>query len=77
MEATLQGIQDILSEKFELDATAALDMSFEDVGLDSLEIINFLFSVEEAYNVKIPDTVITNKTIETIGQLIDFVNENQ
>ena len=42
--------------------------------LDSLDMISFLFAIEQETGVKIPDEAISNGSIKTIQCLIDFIN---
>lgn len=46
----------------------------EDLGLDSLDIIDIIMSIERDLNISIPDSDITN--LNTIGDLYKVVKEH-
>ena len=48
------------------------DTTFESIGLDSLDVFNILLSVEESFDVKIPEERIDE--LSSINKIIDFLN---
>ena len=47
------------------------DISLTEQGVDSLDMLDFFLNIEEAYNVKIPDTDIDKiKTFEALYQYL-------
>lgn len=44
-----------------------------DLGLDSLDLINLLFSIEEKYGLKIPEEDIDSHDLVQFGKLVDYV----
>lgn len=50
------------------------DKTISDLGLDSLDTISFLFGLEQASGVKIPDEALSSGQIQTLGSLLEFVN---
>lgn len=46
----------------------------EDLGLDSLDIIDIIMSIERNLNISIPDSDITN--LDTVGDLYKIVEEH-
>jgi acyl carrier protein len=47
------------------------DISLNEQGVDSLDMLDFFLNIEEAYNVKIPDTDIDRiKTFEALYQYL-------
>ena len=46
----------------------------EDLGLDSLDIIDVIMSIERNLNISIPDSDITN--LDTLGDLYKVVKEH-
>lgn len=57
----------------EKDNQITFDTSFDEAGLDSLDISNFLLCVEEKYNIEIPDDDI--ESLYSITILADYVSE--
>lgn len=49
----------------------------EDLGLDSLDVINLLFSLEEEFGVKIPEPDIDAHDLYRVGALVGYVSERR
>ncbi len=73
MSVPLETIVALLREKFESKGTLTSETKLSDAGLDSLDVINFLFSLEERTGARIPDAALVEEPIETLGQLADYV----
>jgi len=67
----------ILSEKFHPASSAAADSTPKSLGLDSLDVINFLFSVEEETGVAIPDEVIAERGLASVRDFASYVDEQR
>lgn len=70
-------IKELLADQ--LDASAK-DMSMDtdiagDLGADSLDVVELLMSIEDEFDVEIPDEEIEN--IKTIGDLVKYIEENK
>ncbi|MEW5772881.1 MAG: phosphopantetheine-binding protein [Thermodesulfobacteriota bacterium] len=70
MFATIIGV---LHSKFERKGEFTPETRLKDVGLDSLDTMNFLFSLEESTGVQIPDEAFVEEPIETLGQLASYL----
>jgi acyl carrier protein len=66
----------LLAAQFEVDAAAiTADTDFvEDLNADSLDVVDMLMSLEDEFDVEIPDSEIEN--IHTVGDLVSFIEEN-
>lgn len=51
--------------------TIDVDLSLEELGLDSLDTINVLFAIEEAFDVDIPDD--DARTLTSVRVLVDYL----
>jgi len=49
----------------------------QDLGCDSLDMINLLFQVEEAFAVSVPEPDIDAHELTKVGNLVDYVVERQ
>lgn len=67
----------ILVEKFHPKGAPTADATPKSLGLDSLDVINFLFSVEEATGVAIPDEAIAERNLKTLGEFAAYVDEKR
>ena len=47
----------------------------EDLGADSLDVVDLVMSVEEEFGVKIPDEELEN--IKTVGGIVDYIDEKK
>ena len=70
-------IKELLADQ--LDASAD-DMTMDtdiagDLGADSLDVVELLMSIEDEFDVEIPDEEIEN--IKTIGDLVKYIEENK
>ncbi len=71
-------IQNILAEQFDVDDISTLTESTniaDDLGADSLDVVEVLMSIEDEFKVEIPDEEIEN--IKTIGELTAFIESHQ
>ncbi len=72
----LEKVKDILAKQFEVEAdtiTAQTDIA-EDLGADSLDVVDVLMSLEDAFDVEIPDEEIEKLT--TVGALVSYIEEH-
>lgn len=70
-------IKAILSEQFSVDeSTITPETNIEqDLGADSLDVVDILMSIEDEFEIEIPDEEIDN--IRTVGELVNYVKDNQ
>ncbi|MBE6735262.1 MAG: acyl carrier protein [Ruminococcaceae bacterium] len=69
-------VKAILAEQFDIDEdtlTADTDLQ-EDLGADSLDVVDLLMSIEDEFEVEIPDEEIEN--IRTLGELVSYIEAN-
>ena len=65
----------ILSEQTLLEPSEIKDnLSLEDLGRDSLALVEIVFSIEETFNITIPFNANdpTNRPFETLGMCVRF-----
>lgn len=70
-------IKELLAQQ--LDASAD-DMSMDtdianDLGADSLDVVELLMAIEDEFEVEVPDDKI--EVIKTIGDLVKYIEDNQ
>ncbi|MBR2320185.1 MAG: acyl carrier protein [Clostridia bacterium] len=70
-------VKAILSNQFDIDAdsiTADTDL-VDDLGADSLDLVDMLMSLEDEFNIgEVPDEMV--EKIRTVGQLVTYIEEN-
>lgn len=70
--SSLKELQDLIQEKYGIEA-ATLDptTSMREKGFDSLSIAEFVFAIEDHFNIVLPDD---NPNIDTLGELAELVD---
>ncbi len=73
--SSLQTIQRMMAEQFDLKLEdLGPDTQLESLGLDSLSVIEFMFSLEDELNIKIAnDRVEDFKTVGDVANIIDKI----
>ena len=72
----LEKVKAILAEQFDVEEdkiTAETDLQ-EDLGADSLDVVDLLMSIEDEFEIEIPDDEIEN--IKTVGALVSYIEAN-
>ena len=69
-------VKAILSEQFDVEEdTITNDTSItEDLGADSLDVVDLLMSIEDGFEIEVPDTEIEN--IKTVGELVKYIEDH-
>ena len=72
----LEKVKVILAEQFDVaEDTLTLDTDIQDdLGADSLDVVDLLMSIEDEFEIEIPDEEIEN--IRTIGELVNYIEAN-
>lgn len=63
------------NDNFVIDPENDLDRSLRDLGIDSLDLMSVLFSVQDGYQIDIPDEDIEKLT--TINSLARYIKQKQ
>lgn len=77
MPATSQDILDIMLQNEirvdleELDHSESLS----EQGLDSLDLVTILFTIEEKFSIKIPEEDINEGKLSSINSIVSYINE--
>lgn len=70
----LDKIVGIISEKMDIDASEInMDSSFESLKIDSLDMVEIVMDIEEAFDVTIEDA----ENLKTVADLVSFIDENK
>ncbi len=69
---TMERIKKLCIDKIDLkEESLAPEVSLDSLGLDSLDKVEFLFSLEEEFHIKIDER---SKTINTIQDVVNLIN---
>ncbi|MDO4983176.1 MAG: acyl carrier protein [Eubacteriales bacterium] len=68
-----ENIANALAEQFEVDpASITMETSLiDDLGADSLDVVELIMSLEEMYNITISDEDAMQ--LDTVGKIIDYL----
>lgn len=71
---TLDTLKELLNEVAAIEPTTVTrDSNFvDDLGFDSLDQVELLMTVEEAFNIRVDDDAV--ETILTVGNAVDFID---
>ena len=72
----LEKIRVILAGQFDVDEDSLkpeTDLQ-DDLGADSLDVVDLLMSIEDEFEIEIPDEEIEN--IRTVGDLVNYIESN-
>lgn len=74
--STFDAIATVLNEKFNVDAaTIRPESTLESLGLDSLALMEFVFAMEDRFDVRIPEDKLDPRqagvTLEQLSGLLD------
>ena len=69
-------VKAILSEQFDVEEdTITNDTTItEDLGADSLDVVDLLMSIEDEFEIEVTDTEIEN--IKTVGELVKYIEDH-
>ena len=72
----LEKLQAIIADVLKVDTSeVTMETTFvDDLGADSLDVVDMLMSLEDEFDVEIPDEEI--ERIRTVGELVSYIEEN-
>ncbi len=72
----LEKVKVILADQFDVDESEiAVETDLQDdLGADSLDVVDLLMSIEDEFEIEIPDEEIEN--IRTVGELVSYIEAN-
>ena len=72
----LEKVKAILAEQFDIEEESLqndTDLQ-DDLGADSLDVVDLLMSIEDEFEIEIPDEEI--EKIRTVGELVNYIESN-
>lgn len=70
-------LKEIVADQLDVEADkVTMDSSItDDLGADSLDTVDLVMSIEEVFDIEIPDEAVEN--IKTIGDIVNYIEANQ
>ena len=74
---TLEKVKKIIADQFSIDESTITEHTniAEELGADSLDLVEILMSLEDEFGISIPDEAIPE--IKTIKNVVDFIEKNK
>ena len=71
--STFERVQKIICEQLEIDSHLVTeDASISgDLGADSLDLVDLSMSIEEEFNLEVPDDVLDH--VRTVGDIVKYI----
>ena len=75
-EEILEKVKGIIVEQLGVsDTSVTMEASFiDDLGADSLDIVELIMALEEEFDMEIPDA--DAEKVVTVGDVVDYIKEN-
>ena len=75
-EEVFEKVKGIIVEQLGVaDTAVTMEASFiDDLGADSLDIVELVIALEEEFDIEIPDA--DAETVVTVGDVVDYIKEN-
>ena len=75
-EEVFDKVKDIIVEQLGVvDTSVTMEASFiDDLGADSLDIVELIMAIEEEFDIEIPDG--DAEKVVTVGDVVDYIKEN-
>ena len=70
-------VKEIIIEQLDVEAdkvTSGASIQ-DDLGADSLDVVDLVMSLEEEFDVEIPDEAVEG--IKTVGDIVKYIEDNQ
>ena len=69
-------VKDLISEQLDVKADDITEDSNiqDDLGADSLDVVDLVMAIEDEFGVEIPEDQVEN--IKTVGDIVKFIEDN-
>ena len=73
---TFDKVKKLLADQLNIDAGKITENSkvIDDLGADSLDVVDLLMSIEDEFSIEVPDEDVEN--IKTVGALVSYIEQN-
>ncbi len=75
--STFERVQKIICEQLEIDRHLVTEDATisGDLGADSLDLVDLAMSIEEEFNIEVPDDALDN--VRTVSDIVKFIDEQE
>ena len=78
MEAIFERVKDVIGEQLGIEdlETITMETTFiDDLGADSLDIVELIMALEEEFDMEIPEAEA--EKISSVGDVVEYIEKNQ
>lgn len=70
-------VKKLISEQLDVEEDVIKETSSitDDLGADSLDVVDLVMSIEDEFDVQIPEDQVEN--IKTVGDIVKYIEDNQ
>lgn len=70
-------LQEIIADQLELDVETVTPDSniLDDLGADSLDVVDLIMSVEDEFSIEVPDEALEN--IRTVADMVKYIEDHE
>ena len=70
-------VKEIIVEQLDVDGDKVVNGANiqDDLGADSLDVVDLVMALEEDFDLEIPDEAVEN--VKTVGDLVKYIEDNQ
>ena len=70
-------LQGILADQLEIDADKITyeSLILDDLGADSLDVVDLIMSIEDEFGMEVPDEAVDN--IRTVEDMVKYIEEHE
>ena len=70
---TFEKVCALMKERFELtDDILSPETTWEEIGADSIDLVDLISELEEAFDISIPDEAI--ESLKTVGDIAEYID---
>ena len=78
MDTVLEKVKEVISEQLGIDDTDSITTEttfIDDLGVDSLDIVELIMALEEEFDMEIPEEEA--EKITSVGDVVTYIENNQ
>lgn len=71
-------VKDLIADQLDVDDKDSIAMESvitDDLGADSLDVVDLVMALEDEFNVEIPEDQVEN--IKTVGDIVKYIEDKQ
>ena len=76
MTSIFEGVRKILADKYSVEEESVTpESTLKDLGLDSLDLVELIFEVEDVFDIRVPQDAGTDLLTATVQDIVDDIQK--